>query len=408
MHKLKSAFSAMTSPTKSASDSHISSQPQHQAPSHQPPRLRWPPALLSPPLTLGPILDTSPRHYPRDFGRSIQLSGHTYYLFGDTFCFSSPPSQNFLGVTNNTIALVPDLHTPAKSTWLQEYGEEERVEEFVSYTEEEEEMCRRWKEEGKNKRIVNWAFGGIAPVPNTQTSGCAEAWMFYDSGETLEASVIHGRGIGVAKLSLSSPSNPNTIVCERTGPFPLFDPTGPSWGNMSILSAPDGYTYLLTGRDLDNYIARLLTSSSFADPSNYTFLHKDGHWHPHYSPPYGPLGSLAHDILAGQGQGALLYLPDFAPEGKPYVWVGCSKFLTGRVWVGVAERPEGKWEVVDVGELPRGEGGNRYCVYPHVWGSRLERGEVMVSWSDDGTMGGKVLVGVLRFETEGGEGCADE
>jgi hypothetical protein len=58
-----------------------------------------------------------------------------------------------------------------------------------------------------------------------------------------------------------------------------------------------------------------------------------------------------------------------------------------------------------VGEMPRvdGEGSKtRYCIYPHVWGSETGKGRMLISWSDDGTMGGKVVMGRFDFKVEMG------
>jgi hypothetical protein len=39
----------------------------------------------------------------------------------------------------------------------------------------------------------------------------------------------------------------------------------------------------------------------------------------------------------------------------------------------------------------------RYCIYPHLWGSDLSKGEILITWSDDGTMGGKVAAAMFTF-----------
>lgn len=314
-------------------------------------------------------------------------------MFGDTFCFDA--SNNFLGVTNNTIALIPSLNDPTKSQWL---TPDAKVPEFIPYADEEKDFCRRHEEKGENKRFVNWAFGGVIERPGSEAR---EAWLFFDTVEVHGADAVKGYGIGLAKASVTD-TQTGDIVCERVGTFPLFDPDGPAWGNISNIAAPDGWTYLLTGRELDNYMARIRTDADFADARNYQFLNKGGEWVSSYHAPYGPFGELAHDVLHGQGQGAIVYLPEHGPEGKPYVWFGCEKFMTSQLWVGAAERPEGPWELHGVGEMPKINGDQsktRYCIYPHLWGSAPGRGEMLISWSDDGTMGGKVAVGIFTFAT---------
>ncbi|KAF2680427.1 hypothetical protein K458DRAFT_479957 [Lentithecium fluviatile CBS 122367] len=356
------------------------------------PRLAWPPTLLGSPRVLDEITEISGRHYPRDFGRSIQLGGHTYYMFGDTFCFDD--SREFVGVTNNCITFVPDLRNPTKSQFL---SSDAKVPDFVPYSEKEVAFCERHENKEWNKRLVNWAFGGVIDIPGTEGR---EAWLFYDQVETHGAMIATQNGVGVAKVKVTGPGA--QIECERIGPFPLFAADGPLWGNISNISAPDGWTYLLSGMGLDNFMARIRTYADFTKLENYRFLKKSGEWVASYSGPHGPFGELAHDVLAGQGQGAIVYLPGFAPEGRPYIWVGCEKFPTSQLCVGVAARPEGPWDVHRLGEMPKitEQAKTRYCIYPHFWGSDLEKGEILISWSDDGTMGGKVALARFRFAVQ--------
>jgi hypothetical protein len=84
------------------------------------------------------------------------------------------------------------------------------------------------------------------------------------------------------------------------------------------------------------------------------------------------------------------------------MWFGCEKFLTSKLWIGASANPEGPWELHDMGEMPKAEPEHsklRYCIYPHLWGSSPGRGEVLISWTDDGTMGGKVFMGQFNFAT---------
>ncbi|PSN65232.1 hypothetical protein BS50DRAFT_575287 [Corynespora cassiicola Philippines] len=356
-------------------------------------RIAWPPQLIAPPRILGEVTDVSERKCPRDIGRSVQLGGHTYYMFGDTFCFDD--DEEFRGVTNNCIALVPSLDDPTKSKWL---TPDAKVPEFVPLSDEEREYGRHHEEIGENKRYVNWAFGGIIERPG---SDGREGWLIYDTVEIHGATPVKQCGVGVAKATVTD-TDSGHIQCERAGPFPAFDPDGPLWGNMSNIAAPDGWTYLLSGKELDNYMARIRTDADFGDPSNFQFLKKGGEWVSSYHAPYGPFGELAHDILHGQGQGAIVYMPEYAPEGKPFMWFGCEKFPTSKLWIGAAERPEGPWELHTVGDMPKilgDQSKTRYCIYPHIWGGSPDRGEILISWSDDGVMGGKVGMAVFPFAT---------
>jgi hypothetical protein len=119
-------------------------------------RLAWPPKFAYPPYLLVEVKDASGRQYPRDLGRSVELGGHVYYIFGDTFCFNEDGS--FVGVTNNSIALIPDLRDPIKSKYCHQHA---KVPEFVPYTAEEKNFCERPENVKDNRRIVTWSFGGI-------------------------------------------------------------------------------------------------------------------------------------------------------------------------------------------------------------------------------------------------------
>lgn len=315
-------------------------------------------------------------------------------MFGDTFCFDD--AGEFVGVTNNTISLVPNILDPTKSQFQTPHA---KVPEFVPFTNEESEFCEKLACKEENRRIVNWAFGGVIEIPG---SNGREAWMYYDQVETHGASVVKQNGIGLARVSFRA--HEGKIECERVGHFPLFSSDGPLWGNISNISAPDGWTYLLSGMGLDNCMARIKTDAGFAKQENYQFLKKGGEWVSSYSGPHGPFGELAHDVLAGQGQGAIVYVPNFAPQNKPYLWIGCEKFLTSQLCLGVAAKPEGPWDVHKLGEMPKitEHAKTRYCIYPHLWGGCPEDGKLPISWSDDGTMGGKVALGTFSFAIKSG------
>lgn len=96
-----------------------------------------------------------------------------------------------------------------------------------------------------------------------------------------------------------------------------------------------------------------------------------------------------------------MYLPDHGPAGKPYVWVGVNKWMDSKMWCAAASKPEGPYDIQFLMETPKVMGSksqHRYCIYPHPWAYDLARGELLVSWSDDGQMGGKVAAAKLRFE----------
>lgn len=409
MQKLKSAFDQVANMLQV--EPFLGDRPRYdntQTASPSEGRIAWPPRMVCPPRILGEVKDKSGRKYPRDIGRSVHLGGHTYYMFGDTFCFDD--HDEFQGVTNNSIALVTNPSDPTQSQYIDSPA---KVREFVPFSKDELDFCQRPENKAENRRIVNWAFGGLIHAPSAQGR---EAWLFYDQVETHGAIPLKQNGIGLAKAWIDDHHTDRNIQCERVGSFPLFDGNGPLWGNISNISAPDGWTYLLSGigseNGLDNYLARIRTDADFADKSNYEYLRKGGEWVSSYAPPYGPFGELVHDVLAGQGQGAISYIPDHAPRGKPYLWIGCEKFPTSQLCMGVAARPEGPWDVHRIGEMPKftRDAKTRYCIYPHIWGSDLRNGKILITWSDDGTMGGKVIAGIFTFDvvqSSGGDVMSD-
>lgn len=73
--------------------------------------------------------------------------------------------------------------------------------------------------------------------------------------------------------------------------------------------------------------------------------------------------------------------------------------MTSQLCVGAAAKPEGPWEIYKLGEMPKitQQAKTRYCIYPHLWGSDFSKGEILITWSDNGTLGGKVAAAVFTF-----------
>ncbi|TAQ86257.1 hypothetical protein B7494_g5409 [Chlorociboria aeruginascens] len=318
-------------------------------------RMKWPPRLSQPPTILGEIKDISGRNFPRDIGRSIQLGTNTYYIFGDTFCFSA--AGEFTGVTNNTIALIPSLAHPTQSQYLQP---DDKIPEFIPSTLEEQKFTKDHEQE--NRRIVNWCFGGVVTRENEN-----EGWLYYDKIET-------EGGMGKKEFGMGEEE--------------------PRFGSISAFDGRDNFIYLLGGKQLANFMARLPISADFTSRSNYQFLLKNNTWAPSYS----SIDDL-QPVLGDQAQGAILYAPAHGPEGKPWIWMGVDKWMSNKLHIAASENPQGPWDIQDVGEIPDtlGKSGHRYCLYPHTWGGDAGKGEWLVSWSDDGQMGGCVCAAKLSF-----------
>lgn len=166
----------------------------------------------------------------------------------------------------------------------------------------------------------------------------------------------------------------------------------------------DGYVYCFGshGMEWGNYLARVARHVDLSQRSNYEFFGKGSKWIKDYD--LSSFESVVRDlepVLGTMSQGAIVYDPDHGPEGKPFLWFGVNKFMASRCYVGAAEKIEGPWDVHDMDELPKVLGDksvHRYCLYPHMWASDMARGEVTMSWSDDGQFGGKVAMGRFYFK----------
>jgi hypothetical protein len=157
---------------------------------------------------------------------------------------------------------------------------------------------------------------------------------------------------------------------------------------------------LLGGKEMANFMARVPLNADFRSRSSYSFYTKQG-WQPTYS----KLDDL-EPVLGDQAQGSLLklsYTSGFAPFKKPYMWLGCNRWLDSKMWIAVSERIEGPYQFEFLGMAPEVMGknsGHRYCLYPHLWGSNLTQGDLLISWSDDGVMGGKVACAMLTLKMD--------
>ena len=85
------------------------------------------------------IQDRNGLGYSRDIGRSFSLNGNNFYIFGDTFCKN--PAGDFIGISNNTAAILPDKEKFCHSRYL-EFNDDDTVKTFVPLTAEEKKLQR--------------------------------------------------------------------------------------------------------------------------------------------------------------------------------------------------------------------------------------------------------------------------
>lgn len=346
----------------------------------------WPPVLEYVEM-LGEVRDRNGRTTPRDIGRSVKFGDEYYYIFGDTFCFDD--NEQFVGVSNNTIAHIPDLTNPRKSEYMYK---EPKVPEFVPYTHGEKAYTEREDNKKDNRRIVNWNFGGIIE----DRPGSGTGWLFFDKIQTHGGMCEKGFGIGVARVRRDG----KYVKVDREDESMVFGDEEPRFGSISPLVDTDGFVYLLGSKDMVNFMARIPLHANFRSRSEYSFLTKSG-----WKPTYSTIDEL-EPVLGDQAQGALLKFPyesGFAPVKKPYMWIGVNKWLDSKMWMACAEQIEGPWDIQFLGMAPEVMGknsGHRYCLYPHLWGSNLQEGKLLITWSDDGVMGGKVAAAVISVKMD--------
>ena len=105
---------------------------------------------------VGYVDDANEIGYSRDIGRSFTLNGRQFYIFGDTFCKDS--TGNFVGLVNNTVALVLERHNPCMSKYL-DFNDDDTVKCFVPLTMEE----KNWQK-STGGRVTLWGFGGVVEL----------------------------------------------------------------------------------------------------------------------------------------------------------------------------------------------------------------------------------------------------
>ncbi|QSZ35674.1 hypothetical protein DSL72_006796 [Monilinia vaccinii-corymbosi] len=366
--------------------------------------MEWPPQIKDIQV-FGEVKDISGRHYPRDIGRPVYLAGNTYYLFGDTFCHDS--SNQFVGVSNNTIAFVPD---PQNDPLTCQYMHDDAYQQsFIPHTPSEEEYEKEPKNREDINRVVNWVFGGIIE----DFPGSRGGWVFYEKMLTHGSKAGKRFGHGVARVQVQ---NDNSLKVDRLmGDTMLFGENEPQFGMITHLVEEDGYIYLLGAKDapsptldLKNHWARIRSGSDFTMRGNYEFLvhtldGKSQVWDHSYS-----LHQLVN-VIAVQGQGAIIKVPELAPKGRPYLWFGNNKFPANKIYIACASRLEGPWEEWEGPEIPKfGGGGLRYTLYPHERNCHAENGEIRISWTDDKQLGGMVIQAMLRFVLKGEDESIDQ
>lgn len=363
-------------------------------------------SCLYPPIAevevLGYVRDRNGIGYSRDIGRSSIFGGRCYYVFGDTFCKNE--RGEFVGISSNTVALMPDRTSPLETEYLdiqddqendsrndqeadhgddtqvdQQGGEQDDpqdnpkkgiVREFLELNEDEEGLMR-----DNNSRIVLWAFGGIVETRR------GVGWVWYQKTEIDSNSHHHYRGVGIARVSVEDAfGRLSTFRC----PGMVFHPNEPRIGTFSSLV--DGqYIYLWGDDNQGGIILARVPTNHPNSRSEYRF------WNGHT---YVPNWTEAIQVLRNVQHGSFFRSVLFGRERK-WVFVGCSGWGDSQVLLGAEASLEGPWAPEPLFLATGIDVPNqiRYCMYPHPWALDEGDGDLMVSWSEcwpGGVIGARV------------------
>ena len=177
----------------------------------------------------------------------------------------------------------------------------------------------------------------------------------------------------------------------------MFGPEEPRIGSFSTLA--HGHFIYLWSNYKDSIILARTHRSVTVLPGAYTFWNGKG-WVLDYTE------AICVKAIedAGITQGAIVRSTLFGRK-KPFLLIGVDKFADSKIQLGVAEKVEGPWDIQVVGDATGidKKDGYTYCIYPHLWSSNQEKGELTVTWSEQWP--GGVVAAMIKFEMEEG---ADE
>lgn len=354
-------------------------------------RACYPPSVESVEI-LGYVKDFNNIGYSRDIGRSSILGGYPYFVFGDTF--NKNNKDQFVGLSTNTAAFVPDRGDPLRTEYM-DIQENGKVNEFIPLNESERGLTE------KNVRVMLWAFGGIAEtVPNV-------GWTYYQVAEidpNCQDQGIHKQpdcpnhywGVGIARVSVNKPGRlqvtrlENLVHESRTNRLSdtrckdlIFNHLEPRFGSFSCL-VHNEHIYLWGDLESKIYLARVNKFSA-------TLIHKYEYWD---GSEYVKDMRKAIPVLEDVQHGAIVHSGIFGRD-RPWIFVGCTKWADSQVMIGAAGCLEGPWMLTPLftaGGLDR-PAPYMYCMYPHPWAFNEEDGELLITWSEHwpgGVVGARV------------------
>lgn len=333
------------------------------------------PPVISSITTLGYISDINNIGYSRDIGRSFTLGGHHWIVFGDTFCKNT--AGDFVGITNNTTAIMHDPGNSLASEYL-EIEKDGMVKPFVPF------QCGEVPSAESGDRVTLWNFGGLVELEDRTGRVWFEKSIFHADDSSTYC------GTGIAKVVVGH----GKLVVERLRgehDFDLvFGPDEPRVGSFSTL-VHDRFIYLWSNYK-DNIILARTHKSVTVLPGAYMYWNgKD------YVPDFDEAVPIQDFSKNGIVQGGIVRCSLFDAD-KPFLFIGVNRYVDSKIQLGVAEKLEGPWEIQTVGVATGIEkkDGFRYCIYPHLWASDPRRGELMVTWSEQWP--GGVIAAKIKFQ----------
>ena len=332
---------------------------------------------------LGHVEDDSGNFISRDIGRSFELAGKIYLVFGDTFCRDR--DGEFSGLANNTIAVVKDTDQPLKTKYI-EVEENGLVKPFIRFMPGEDDQTGR---------MTLWAFGGVVEMKD------GSGLLWYQKSIVRDDGNLDYVGTGIARVGPGNSCDEQPIAHRMLAEpnrdsYLIFSPKEPRMGTFTAIA--DGEHCYVFGDRPDGQIIlarvyRLWYEGFVAERKAYFFW--DGaDWVRNWR--------NAAVVFDGMQQGAIVRSKLFG-EDRPFLFVGTSKWADSQVYMGASARLEGPWKIEPVCKAEgimetTSKGKWMYCIYPHLWASDEEKAELMVTWSEPcpgGVVGAKIkLAGV--------------
>lgn len=326
---------------------------------------------------LGYVDEVNGIFHSRDIGRGFELFGKVFLKFGDTFC--NDINGEFVGLANNTVAIIGDKGQPLKSKYL-EVEDNGFIKPFIPMTSEEQQL-----EESKMGRVVLWAFGGVVEMGD----GTGRLWY--------QKSVDHGSGnleyfgTGVARV-IESYGEEQQPVVQRLGDL-IFGPKEPRMGTFTAIADGD-FVYLYGDRP----DGKIILARVYNGRHESRLGERDAHYYWN-GRDWVQDWEKAAVVIEGMQQGAIVRSKLFG-EDRPFMFVGTSKWADSQVFMGASAKLEGPWKLeavckVDGIKEPTSKGKWMYCIYPQLWASDEKNTELMVTWSEQ--CPGGVLAGKLKL-----------